>query len=357
MFAPEPLPTIAEIWRRLQIIFPEGISNRTFLTREMTAKIIFVMLYIDAIEDNDVWLTPKHVVRMTQEQSYKQEEEERQNFQKDCLKDRFELPGTKWYQENSREPIRDECIVKGLYPKGCVTIKPDLPPTSSKPRYALYKHFARLFVITNHEFEEEIEAWKENHLSETELNRIQIIQERHSPQDTVLVTLPSGESRRMESGPSSRIAKSVVEEFAPRFLNEPSVLWISQSRKKSVVQDQELMQGLGLPIDQKSLLPDMILADLIADNHLLVFVEVVATDGPIDEQRKELLLKLAKQAGYSEQQIVFVTAFEDRGSAPLRKKLTELAKDSIVWCRSEPDLLIWLGENQELLLNSLKSKL
>jgi len=351
MFTPAPLPTIAEIWKRLQIIFPEGISNRAFLTREMTAKTIFVMLYIDAIEDNDIWLTPKHVVRMTQEQSYKQEEEERQKFQKDCLKDGFELPGTKWYQENSREPIRDECIVKGLYPKGCVTIRPNLPPTSSKPRYALYKHFARLFVITDHEFEKEVEAWKKEHLSKTELKRIQIIQERHSPQDTILITLPSGESRRMESGPSSRIAKSVVEEFAPRFLNEPSVLWVSQSRKKSVVQDQELMQRLGLPIDQKSLLPDMILADLSANNHLLIFVEVVATDGPIDEQRKELLLELAKPAGYSEQQIVFVTAFEDRGSAPLRKTFTELAKDSIVWCRSEPDLLIWLGENQELPLN------
>ena len=208
--------------------------------------------------------------------------------------------------------------------------------------------------MTDADFESEVDTWRQNHLSAKELKRIQILQDRHAPQDEVLVTFPSGESRNLESGPSSIIAKSVIEEFAPRFLGKPSVLWISQSRKKSVVQDQELMQGLGLPIDQKSLLPDLILADL-SDNHLLIFVEVVATDGPIDEQRKQLLLEIAESAGYQESETAFVTAFDDRGAEPLRKRIAGIAKDSIVWCRSEPDLLIWLGENQELPLNSLKA--
>ena len=146
MFAPAPLPTIGEIQRRLEIIFPGKVSDLEYLASEATAKTVFVMLYIDAIEGNDIWLAPKHVIRMTQEQSYKQDDADRQKYQVDCLKKGFRSNGTRWYQENSRETIRDECIRKGLYPKGCILLRRSIPTTSSKPRYALYEHFARLFT-------------------------------------------------------------------------------------------------------------------------------------------------------------------------------------------------------------------
>jgi hypothetical protein len=42
-----PFPTIAA-W--LPEIFPEGTPNRNFVTREIAAKTIFVMLYIGAVE-------------------------------------------------------------------------------------------------------------------------------------------------------------------------------------------------------------------------------------------------------------------------------------------------------------------
>ena len=44
----------------------------------------------------------------------------------------------------------------------------------------------------------------------------------------------------MEPGPSSVISKSVVEEFAPRFLEEPVVIWLSESRNQVVARDDDL---------------------------------------------------------------------------------------------------------------------
>ncbi len=44
-----PLLDVGEIQRRLQIIFPDGTPQRTYLTRAMAARTIFVMLYIGAV--------------------------------------------------------------------------------------------------------------------------------------------------------------------------------------------------------------------------------------------------------------------------------------------------------------------
>ncbi|MBM7865789.1 BsuBI/PstI family type II restriction endonuclease [Heliomicrobium gestii] len=49
---------------------------------------------------------------------------------------------------------------------------------------------------------------------------------------------------------------------------------------------------------------------------MIVFVEVVATDGPISQQRKEALQQIAVDAGFKTRDLAFVTAFEDRQGDP-----------------------------------------
>src|SRR3546814_18346617 len=78
----------------------------------------------------------------------------------------------------------------------------------------------------------------------------------------VMFAFPSGETRRMEAGPSSVICKAVVEEFAPRFLEVPGVIWLSESGNKVVARDDSLASSIGLKIEPDRHLPDMILVDL-----------------------------------------------------------------------------------------------
>ncbi len=80
---------------------------------------------------------------------------------------------------------------------------------------------------------------------------------------------------------------------------------------------------------------------------LIIFVEVVASDGPVTEARKKELLNLTDQAGFEHKHIVFVSAFEERSSAPLKKRLSGIATNSLIWCMAEPGLLIWLDKDQE----------
>ena len=64
-----PLLVVTHIHERLQAIFPEGTANRNYVTREIAAKTVFVMLYIGAIEETGCWLRPIQVTRMTDAQA------------------------------------------------------------------------------------------------------------------------------------------------------------------------------------------------------------------------------------------------------------------------------------------------
>ena len=65
-------------------------------------------------------------------------------------------------------------------------------------------------------------------------------------------------------------------------------------------------------------LPDLILVDVGPPEPLLVFVEIVATAGPVNESRRNTLLTMAIEANFREEQVAFVTAFSDRVPLPSR---------------------------------------
>lgn len=340
-----PLLDISEIHRRLLAIFPEGTPQRGYCTREMAARTVFVMLYAGAVEGSAVWIGPKHVYRMGDAQSNLREEADRAAYIAAVEKPGFVAPADRWFHDNTREPIRDETLRDGLVRIGAVVRRSGLATTSAKGRYALQAGFAALFdpTLTDEPLASAVAAWQERSLSAGAIARVRLQQRSAiAAQSTVLVTLPNGESRQMQAGPSSVITKAVVEVFAPRFLGDPAVLWISESGNKVIQRDDELAQSLGLRIEADKFLPDTILVDLSPAEPLLVFVEAVATDGPITEARRGAFIELVTVAGFKERQVAFVTAFQDRNAPAFRKAIPNLAWGSFAWCVSEPEHLIAL---------------
>lgn len=78
----------------------------------------------------------------------------------------------------------------------------------------------------------------------------------------------------------------------------------------------------------------------------VMFIEVVATDGPINRERKLALTSLALEANFIEHHLSFMTAFMDRANAPFRKSITELAWGSYAWCMSKLKHIIELREGE-----------
>ena len=60
-----PLLPVPNVHERLRTIFPEGTANRNYVTREIAAKTVFVMLYIGAVAGTERWLRPDQVTRVT----------------------------------------------------------------------------------------------------------------------------------------------------------------------------------------------------------------------------------------------------------------------------------------------------
>lgn len=337
-----PPPAIRE---RLQMIFPEGTEERNYVTREIAAKTVFVMLYVGAVEGNRTWLRPDQVTRMTDAQATSTDEADREAWGKQSVRrTTAEIVG-RWYATNTREPIRDETLRAGLVRLGAVVEREGLPTTSPQGRYALTEAFAALFDpgVTGGALRTAAEAWQRENLAPGALARIAIVRRGAvAGAERVLVTFPNGEARHMEPGPSSVISKAVIEEFARRFLEEPGVIWLSESRHRVVARDDALAMEIGLVIQPDRNLPDVILVDLGPYAPLLVFVEVVATSGPVSEARRAALMTMAGDAGFRDEQVAFVTAYADRTAGAFSRSVSELAWRSFAWFMSEPDHIMVL---------------
>ena len=214
-----PLPTVAIIHERLQRVFPEGTGNRNYLTREMAAKTVFVMLYAGAIEGSGYWLRPDQVTRMTDAQAALTTDADRMEWARESVKPAGGALTDRWYAANTREPIRDETLRWGLVMTGAVVERTDLPTTSPRGRYALTTDFAGLFAprLTGSKLQARIQIWQTTHLGSGALARIAIMRAGAAADrgDRVLVTFPNGETRLMEPGPSPSFPKPLSSRLHP----------------------------------------------------------------------------------------------------------------------------------------------
>jgi hypothetical protein len=317
--------SLKKIIDRLPAIFPEGTENRNYLIREIAAKTIFVMFYVGAIEGTNIWIRPDQVTKMTDAQARKNSDSDRLEWAKASIEPgkMKDIPG-RWYSVNTREPIRDETL-RSLILTGAVLDRKDLPTTSAKPRYTLRTDFAGLFdeSISAEELKKRIDEWQSVNLSKEALARIKLVKRGAAAAEKtshVLVEFPNGEIRRMSPGPSSMLSKAVIE----------------------------IAISIGLHIEADRNLPDIILVDLSLEQPILVFVEVVVTDGPISKSRKEALLNIAINGGFKKENVVFLTAFRDRGDQAYRRLSSDLAWGSFVWFASEPEFIMMLKDKEEL---------
>ncbi|CAN5496224.1 BsuBI/PstI family type II restriction endonuclease [soil metagenome] len=338
-----PYVPLATVVTRLPLIFPEGAPNRSYCTRDLAARTIFAALYIGAIADTGRYFGPVHVYRMTDEQSDIALPAARLDYVKAVLGKNGTITGRRWYADNTREPIRDETLRDGLVAIGAVTRREDLPTTSGLPRYALVADFAALFDPAREgpALEAAITAFQNSHLSKSALARVSIMMAGAAGGASgPRVTFPGGDTRQLAPGPSSLISQAVVEIFTRTFLREPAILWLSESGNKVVLRDDRIAAAIGLKIEPDRDLPDLIIADLADGMARLLFVEVVATDGAVTERRRNALLALTRAAGFPDDHVAFLTAYQDREGAGFRKTVSQLAWGSCAWFMSEPDHLL-----------------
>lgn len=340
----EGLLQIEGIQNRLKEIFPREIDINGYIIREMGAKTVYTMLYGFCVEGSE-WIRPATITYMTDEQAAIQDIESRKQWlaMSQGAKSPRDIPG-RWYKPNTREPIRDETL-REMVRLNAVIERPGLATTSPSPRYSLQGKFAALFNtnLQGDSLSKAILDWQNEFLSAPALARIALSKRLVSSQsDGVLVHLPNGETRKLASGPSSELARAVVEQFTKNFMKEPAVILMSESAKKLLMKDDELCKAIGFNVNVSDVLPDLILAELGEEQPIIVFIECVATDGPVNDRRKQELIELARTANYKETDCAYVTVFKDRADSASRKLVPSIAWNTFIWYASEPDEIVFL---------------
>lgn len=343
-----PLPTLDQIQDRVNAIFPDNFPDRRILTGDMMARALFVAMYGGFTESGKRFFRPSTVIRFSLEQAALVGETDRLAWLSTCQTPGHKPLGKQWYADNTREPLRDDLIRNRAVPIGLVIKRQGVPPTSPAPIYALSDDFAQLLspALDGHDLEAAIHAWQERALNPMTLKRMKLLARGVTEKlGQVSVTLPTtNRVLRLAAGEASVITRDVCEDLATRLMNTPVVLHVSISDQKTFPELEGDAAAYGFRFDPSSELPDIVIADVGGQEERVAFIEVVHSDGPITELRKEALLRIASEANIPPHRVILVTAFEDRSSTAFKKRISELAIGSKIWFRSEPDVLLTIDK-------------
>jgi len=348
-----PLIAPEEATRRLEIIFPRAAFD-TVLSNPLAGTAVAAMIYVNAVAAEDgnlvadaTWARPSTALWFSDAPLRHATAAERISWREAALVGRGKLrtlqanwgePFEPYYGDNSRETLRDETLNKWLE-LGAVYHRPGMPTSSSQPRWALLPAFADLFdpTVAGDALNTAVEAWRDSYMNPGARLRAILAGNQLQQAHEVSVALPDGSTRSLEPGLASIILKGVIEQWAPRRLERPVVLTISEPGDKIHTGDAQILRRLGLRIDVSRVLPDALIADVGVDPVAFWIIEAVATDGPIDEARRVKLLRWANEQNIATANCNFMTAFASRGGGPAKRRLKDLAAGTFAWYADEPE--------------------
>jgi len=236
----------------------------------------------------------------------------------------------KRYAPNSRETVRRQTVHQ-FVAAGVAVINPDNPSRPTNSGHTVYQVPKELEATLRSygaaEWDERLAEW----LRVAPALIVRWARVRHM--SMVPVTLPDGEHVELSAGGQNPLIKAVIEEFCPRFAPGGHVLYIGDTGDKFVVWERGAIESLGIVVNEKGKMPDVVIHD--HERGWLLLVEAVSSHGPVDPKRQE---ELAALFGDCEAGLVYVTAFMDRRT--LMEHLTAISWETEVWIAEDPTHMI-----------------
>lgn len=234
------------------------------------------------------------------------------------------------YAPNSRETVRRQTVHQFLH--GGLILQnpdqPDRPVNSGKTTYQvnsfaldLLRSFGgRNWPLALRRYQVRVETLTERWAKERQLQRIPVV-------------LPDGADLTLSPGGQNVLIAALVKDFCPVFTPGGRVLYVGDADEKFAVYDREVLEGLGVTIEEHGKMPDLVVHYIERD--WLELIEAVTSHGPVDTKRHEELQSLfaGSTAG-----LVFVTSFLDRRT--LAKYIGDISWETEVWVAESPTHLI-----------------
>ena len=236
----------------------------------------------------------------------------------------------KTYAPNSRETFR-RFSMHQLVQAGMALYNPDnssRPVNSPKAVYqispaafdVIVKYGTDDFDFALTDFKKNQKTLSEQYAHEREMNMVSVkIKDEHSIQ--------------ISPGKHSELIKRIIEELAPRFLPNSTLVYIGDTGEKWGYYDQEIAGTLLFNVQEHGKMPDVIL--YVEDKNWLVLVESVTSHGPVDNKRYIELKELFSSVNAD---LVYISAFPDRST--FVRFAHDIAWETETWIADNPDHMI-----------------
>lgn len=236
----------------------------------------------------------------------------------------------KEYAPNTRETVRRQTMHQ-FVDAGIVLYNPDdpkRPVNSPKAAYQIEKEVLDLLKIYDtNTWEKKLVAYLSNH--KTLKEKYAKVRDQH----LVSLQIPDGKKLLISPGEHSTLIKAIIEQFGPRFVPGGEVLYVGDTGEKWSLYDEVKLKALGIEINLKGKMPDVVL--FYPEKNWLILVESVTSHGPVDSKRHNELAVLFKESFAG---IVYVTAFPSRSI--MSRYIAEIAWETEVWIADAPSHLI-----------------
>ncbi len=236
----------------------------------------------------------------------------------------------KEYAPNSRETFRRFSIHQ-LVQAGIVLYNPDdssRPVNSPKAVYQISP--AAFDVIKTYgtdDFEKKLKDFLKNQKSLLK----QYAHEREM--NMISVKIKAEHSIQISPGKHSELIRDIIEQLAPRFLPNSTLVYIGDTGDKWGYYDQEIAGNLLFNVQEHGKMPDVIL--YIEGKKWLILIESVTSHGPVDSKRYIELKDLFSNVNAD---LVFISAFPDRNT--FVRFAHDIAWETEAWIADNPDHMI-----------------
>jgi adenine-specific DNA-methyltransferase len=236
----------------------------------------------------------------------------------------------KEYAPNTRETFRRQTLHQ--FVDGGLALynpdKPDRPVNSPKACYQIgYELFKILLTYGTQRWDQAVEEW----LNQRETLVAKYAMERQM--QMIPLILDDGTEIKLSPGVHSQLIHDIVVEFGPRFAPGSEVIYLGDTGAKEDFFRKDRLAELGVIVDRKGKLPDVVL--FWPERNWLLLIESVTSHGPVDGKRYNELSSLFKD---SKPGLVYVTAFPDR--RVMGQYLGDISWETEVWVAEAPTHMI-----------------
>lgn len=234
------------------------------------------------------------------------------------------------YAPNTREIFRRQ-VLHQFVQAGIVDYNPDLPylPVNSpRAHYALSDiAFATIKTFKTKKWRRLVRLFKD------QVGELKNKYSKDRGMARVPIHLPTGEIFRLSPGKHNEVIAAIVEEFVPRFVHDANLVYFGDTENKDLFIDRKRIESIGIPIDEHSKLPDVVIFD--ESKNWLYLIEAVTSHGPMSPKRIVELEEFLKNCNAGK---IYVSAFPD--FSEFKKHTNNIAWDTEVWIMEFPEHMI-----------------